>query len=64
MRVDAGAFAPSHTHDQLEEIMVIEGEFFDEDCTYRAGDYCVRAPGTPHTSGSHDGCTVLLIYRD
>lgn len=64
MKIEPGAFFPAHAHDQLEEIFVLEGEFYDEAQTYRAGQYCQRAVGAPHTSGSKSGCTVLLIYRN
>ena len=63
MRVDPGAHAELHHHDQLEEIFVLEGEFSDQHRTYGPGQYCVRAPGAEHTSHSEDGCTVLLVYR-
>jgi len=63
MRVDPGASYGLHHHDQLEEILVIEGEFSDQDHTYGPGQYCVRAPGAEHTSHSQNGCTVLLVYR-
>ena len=63
MRVDPGAHAELHHHDQLEEIFVLEGEFSDQHRTYGPGEYCVRAPGAEHTSHSVDGCTVLLVYR-
>ena len=63
MRIDPGAFAELHSHDQVEEILVLDGEFCDQHATYRPGDYCVRAIGAAHTAGSEEGCTVLLIYR-
>ena len=63
MKVDAGAFAPSHNHDgEFEQIYVIEGSFYDQNGTMKAGDYCCRAPDAPHTSGSVDGAVVMLIY--
>ena len=63
MRIDAGAHADLHHHDQLEEILVLEGEFSDEDRSYGPGQYCIRAPGAEHTAHSVGGCTVLLVYR-
>ena len=63
MRMDPGAQVGAHSHAELEEIMVLSGEFSDQECTYRAGDYCVRAPGALHTTHSERGCTVLVIYR-
>ena len=63
MKIDAGAFAEMHSHDQLEEIVVLDGEFSDQNRTYTTGQYCVRAIDEPHTAGSVGGCTVLLVYR-
>jgi anti-sigma factor ChrR (cupin superfamily) len=62
MKVDPGAFAPSHAHDLLEQIYVLEGSFYDEDKVLRAGDYCCRAAGAPHVAGSEEGAVVLLVY--
>jgi anti-sigma factor ChrR (cupin superfamily) len=63
MKIEAGACFPAHSHEHLEEIFVLEGEFYDEERTYGAGCYCQRAAGASHTAGSKSGCTVLLIYR-
>lgn len=63
MRIDPGAFAELHGHEQLEEILVLDGEFADQERTYGPGHYCVRAPGAQHTASSTTGCTVLLVYR-
>jgi anti-sigma factor ChrR (cupin superfamily) len=62
-RMESGAQVGAHSHDQLEEVLVLSGEFSDDERTYRAGDYCVRAPGMLHTTRSERGCTVLVIYR-
>jgi anti-sigma factor ChrR (cupin superfamily) len=63
MKVDAGAFSPSHTHDgEFEQIFVIQGSFHDQNGTLRAGDYCCRAPDAAHTAGSEEGAVVLLVY--
>lgn len=62
MRVEPGAHAPSHAHDEVEQIYVIEGSFYDEENTYRAGDFAIRAAGVPHTGGSETGAIVMLVY--
>jgi len=63
MRIDPGAHVGAHSHAELEEILVLSGEFSDQERTHRAGDYCVRAPGALHTTRSPRGCTLLVIYR-
>ena len=30
MKVDAGVVAPPHAHDKLEQVLVLEGDFYDE----------------------------------
>jgi len=62
MKVEAGAFSELHAHDEVEQIYVIEGSFYDQHNTYRAGDYIVRAPGAMHTAGSETGAIVMLFY--
>lgn len=63
MKIEPGAFAASHCHDQLEEVFVLEGTFYDDENVYSVGQYCQRAVGAFHTAGSQSGCVVLLIYR-
>jgi anti-sigma factor ChrR (cupin superfamily) len=63
MKVTPGAFAPSHAHSgEFEQIYVIEGSFYDQHATLRAGDYCCRAPDALHTAGSDEGAILMLIY--
>jgi anti-sigma factor ChrR (cupin superfamily) len=63
LRMEPGAHVGATRHDELEEILVISGEFSDDERTYRANDYCVRAPRALHTARSEQGCTMLVIYR-
>ena len=62
MKVEPGAWSELHSHDELEQIFVLEGSFYDQEKTYRAGEYIVRAAGAMHTAGSETGATVLLFY--
>jgi len=63
MKIDPGAYVPIHAHSgELEQIYVIEGSFYDQHATLKAGDYCCRAPDAPHLSGSEDGAILMLIY--
>tara|TARA_Y100001968_G_C19000262_1_gene545556 strand:- start:49 stop:243 length:195 start_codon:yes stop_codon:yes gene_type:complete len=62
MRVDAGAIAPTHSHNQLEQIYILDGEFHDEHNCYKKGDFVVRAPGELHTGGSNTGARLLVYY--
>lgn len=62
MKVEAGAFSELHAHDEVEQIYVVEGSFYDQEKTYGTGDYIVRAAGAMHTAGSDTGAVVLLFY--
>ena len=62
MKVQAGAFSDMHAHEDIEQIYVLEGSFYDQDKTYGPGEYIVRAPGAMHSAGSEDGAVVLLFY--
>jgi len=62
MKIDPGAASASHSHDDIEQIYVLEGTFYDQEGSYEAGNYLVRAAGTEHIAGSIEGCIVLLTY--
>lgn len=63
MKVDAGAFADTHAHaGEFEQVYVLEGVFYDQDGVLETGAYCCRAPGAPHSGGSHTGATLFVIY--
>ena len=62
MRVDSGPLGEAHFHDEIEQVFVIDGDFFDEEASYGPGDLVVRAGEAMHRSGSKNGCTMLLIY--
>ncbi len=62
MKVEPGAEAPLHSHDETEQIYVIEGTFYDDENTYGPGDFAIRALGSMHRGGSKDGAIIMLVY--
>lgn len=64
MKMDPGAYAPPHSHERFEEILVLEGDFYDAEHSYGPGDYVVRAIGALHEAGSRQGGVVLIVYRN
>lgn len=62
MQILPGPLGDAHAHDTIEQIYVLDGDFFDEDATYRAGDFVLRMPGTIHRAGSRSGATLLVSY--
>ena len=60
VRYAPGSQFSAHTHGGGEEFLVLEGVFQDENGDYPAGTYVRNAPGTRHTPGSLNGCTILV----
>ena len=60
VRYAPGSHFSPHNHDGGEEFLVLEGVFQDEHGDYPAGTYVRNPPGTSHTPGSEDGCTILV----
>ena len=52
-------FSP-HTHGGGEEFVVLEGVFEDESGAFPAGTYVRNPPGSRHTPGSAQGCTIFV----
>jgi anti-sigma factor ChrR (cupin superfamily) len=62
MKVAPGPYGALHAHEEIEQIYVLEGDFFDDDASYGAGDFLLRMPGAMHRAGSKNGCTMLIVY--
>ncbi len=63
LRYEPGARVAVHEHVGYEQLLVLEGDQFDEDGSYPAGSFVVNPPGTRHSPGSKGGCIALLIYE-
>ena len=62
LQVAPGPLGELHAHQTIEQIYVLEGDFFDDEASYGPGDFVVRMPGTQHRAGSRGGCTMLVTY--
>ncbi len=62
LKVAPGPLGIMHAHDEIEQIYVMEGDFFDDDESYGPGDFLLRMPGAMHRAGSKDGCTMFIVY--
>ena len=62
LQVAPGPLGEMHAHDTIEQIYVLEGDFFDDEASYGPGDFVVRMPGTQHRAGSRGGCTMMVVY--
>lgn len=61
-RMDPGARSPSHSHEEFEQVYVLEGSFHDGDRLVKAGEYCARSPGAVHCAVSDGGALMLVVY--
>ena len=62
MKSDPGASSALHSHDEIEQIYVLEGSFADGETTYGPGDFIVRAAGAAHLTTCDGGSLSLVIY--
>lgn len=61
LRYLPGAFTPRHLHIGYEMVLVLEGEYVENDVLYKPGSLIIRAPGTTHEMRSDVGCTILAM---
>jgi anti-sigma factor ChrR (cupin superfamily) len=62
MKSDPGASSALHSHDEIEQIYVLEGTFRDGEASYGPGDFVIRAPGAAHLTTCENGSLSLVIY--
>lgn len=62
MKSEPGAASTLHSHDEIEQIYVLEGSFSDGEGSYHPGDFIVRAVGAPHLTTCAEGSLSLVIY--
>jgi anti-sigma factor ChrR (cupin superfamily) len=62
MKIEAGPIGVLHAHDTIEQIYVMEGDFYDDDTSYGPGDFLLRMPGAMHRAGSKNGCLMMIVY--
>ena len=58
-----GSKFDNHTHDNGEEIFVLEGTFSDQHGDYPHGTYLRNPHNTDHIPFSKDGCKILVKLR-
>ena len=49
IRMQPGCAYPSHRHNGIEEVFILQGGYRDGEGEYRAGDYLVNEAGSAHT---------------
>lgn len=63
VRYAPGSAFSAHGHSGGEEFLVLEGVFEDEYGQYPAGTYVRNPPGSHHTPGASQGCTIFVRLR-
>jgi anti-sigma factor ChrR (cupin superfamily) len=62
VRLAPKASYPAHTHADVEELYLLDGELWINDRKLHAGDYSCRTPGTnDYRVWSEAGCSCLLV---
>ena len=57
-----GGRIPEHTHEDIEQTMVLEGSLVDDEGTCTAGNFVIRAKGSRHSPVAPNGCTMLVFF--
>jgi len=60
VRYAPGSQFSSHVHTGGEEFIVLDGVFQDDYGDWPKGSYIRNPPGSKHTPGSDEGCTILV----
>lgn len=60
MRLRAGTIVPTHDHPGGEELLVLDGEFADQNGSYPKGTWLRMPAGSSHNLSSEQGCTIWL----
>lgn len=61
LKMEPGAVYPAHTHEDVEEIYVIDGEVELQGTAMGPGDYCRAEPGSRHEIGYSKTEALLLV---
>jgi len=60
IRMEPGAETIRHTHENVEEFLILEGRLIEDDGTIlEPGDYVHYSPGTRHNSRTDEGCVLI-----
>lgn len=62
VRVEPRAVYPSHRHNDIEEVFLLEGDFLIDGVHMRPGDYCRSEPGSVHGQSSTECGALLLVF--
>ena len=62
IRMEPGAATIPHTHRQIEDFLILEGEVIESDGqVLKPGEFVHYEPGTHHNSRTETGCLVIGV---
>lgn len=61
VRVQPKAVYPSHRHNDIEEVFLLEGDFFIDGVHMVPGDFCRSEPGSVHGPSTTESGALLLV---
>ena len=65
IRMEPGAATIPHTHECMEEFLILEGELIESDGTVlKRGDLASYRPGSRHSSRTDTGCLLVGVDWD
>ena len=62
VRVEPSAVYPSHRHNDIEEVFLLEGDFFIDGVRMVPGDFCRSEPGSVHGPSTTEFGALLLVF--
>lgn len=62
VRLEPGACYPSHRHNDIEEVFLLEGALLVEGVRVKPGDYCRSEPGSIHGESRTESGALLLVF--
>jgi len=62
VRMEPRTIYPSHRHNDIEEVFVLEGDLTIEGVHMMPGDFCRSEPGSIHGATSTESGALLLVF--
>lgn len=60
--MEPGTAYPSHRHNDIEEVYLLEGDLLVEGVSMGPGDYCRSEPGSIHGAAKTNSGVLLLVF--
>lgn len=61
IRMQPGCSYPSHRHNGIEEVFIIEGGYRDDLGEHRAGDYLINPADSTHSPVALEGADCIML---